>query len=382
MSHQNIKTLTWFNFFTDFKLYAPIAIIYFSRVTGSFALGMSIFSIAMVSSALLEIPTGIFSDLIGRRKTLILGAIAASGYAIAYAVGGNFWILALGALLEGLSRSFYSGNNDALLHDSLTETGKAEDFDEYLGKTDSMFQIALAVSGLIGSLIAQWSFPTIMWLSVIPQMICVYLGLKIIEPKVSSIQSGNVYAHLKEAINGFVTNKKLRLLSLSSILGYGIGEATYQFQSAFYHTLLPVWLVGFVKTLSNVGASFSFHFSGRIIKKYKANNILLYGSIYGRLANGIATIIPTIASPFIMVTSSLLYGVMTVSKSTLMQKEFKPSQRATMGSLNSFAGSLFFGIVATSLGFVADTFTPAQALFMFQIFSIPIIAIYWKLFRL
>ena len=58
--HKNIKILTWFNFFTDFLLYAPVAIIYFERITGSYALGMSIFSIIMIGSALFEVPTGIF----------------------------------------------------------------------------------------------------------------------------------------------------------------------------------------------------------------------------------------------------------------------------------------------------------------------------------
>jgi len=55
--HRNIKVLTWFNFFTDFKLYAPIAILYFAQVSGSFALGMSIFAISTVSAAIFEIPT-------------------------------------------------------------------------------------------------------------------------------------------------------------------------------------------------------------------------------------------------------------------------------------------------------------------------------------
>src|SRR3989344_4474856 len=91
--NRNIKLLTWFNFFTDFKLYAPIAILYFAQVTGSFALGMSIFSIAYVSAALFEIPTGIYSDFIGRRKTVILGAVSTILFSIFYAIGQSFWFL-------------------------------------------------------------------------------------------------------------------------------------------------------------------------------------------------------------------------------------------------------------------------------------------------
>src|SRR3990167_1709082 len=99
---RNIKILTWFNFFTDFKLYAPIAIIYFAQVSGSFALGMSIFSITMISSALLEIPTGVYSDRIGRRKTMYLGAVSAVCCVIFYAIGTSFIFLVIGALFEGL----------------------------------------------------------------------------------------------------------------------------------------------------------------------------------------------------------------------------------------------------------------------------------------
>jgi len=98
--HKNIKLLTWFNFFTDFRLYAPIAIIYFARVSGSYALGMSIFSITMISSALFEIPTGIFSDKIGRKKTVILGALLAVLYSLFYALGQSFFMLSIGLYLK------------------------------------------------------------------------------------------------------------------------------------------------------------------------------------------------------------------------------------------------------------------------------------------
>ncbi len=71
---KNIKLLSWLNFCTDFVFFAPVAILYFAHVTGSYALGMSIFSLAYVSSAIFEVPTGIISDLVGRKKTTILGA--------------------------------------------------------------------------------------------------------------------------------------------------------------------------------------------------------------------------------------------------------------------------------------------------------------------
>lgn len=379
--HNNIKILTWFNFFTDFKLYAPVAIIYFSHVTGSFALGMSIFSIAMISSAIFEIPTGVFSDRIGRRKTVIWGAASAVLYALFYAIGGSFWILAMGAVIEGVSRSFYSGNNDALLHDTLAESENQGFYDEHLGKVSSMFQAALAISAVLGGFLATWSFLLIMWLSVIPQIICFVLAFQLIEPSIHKYGSGNIYLHLKDAYQSFIKNKKLRLLSLSSILGYGFGEASYLFIPAFYNTLWPVWALGVAATFSNTLATFSFHFSGKLIRKFGAVKIMLIDNITNRIIGIISTVFPTMLSPFFLSSTSLFHGVTTVAKSTLMQKEFSNEQRATMGSLNAFVGSVFFGIVAFILGFTADQLSPAKAILLLQLFQFINLFIYWKLFR-
>jgi len=74
---KNLKLLKWFNFFTDFKLYAPIAIIYFTHITHSYALGASIFAIAQISSAFIDVPAGIFADRIGRKRSIIIGAATA-----------------------------------------------------------------------------------------------------------------------------------------------------------------------------------------------------------------------------------------------------------------------------------------------------------------
>ncbi len=379
--HKNIKILTWFNFFTNFKLYAPVAIIYFAKVTGSYAMGMSIFSIVMISSAIFEIPTGIFSDFIGRRKTVIFGSLASFIYATFYAFGGSFFFLMIGAIFEGLSKSFYSGNNDAFLHDTLAENKNEHQYDEFLGKVSSMFQVALAISAIFGSILANWSFALIMWLSVIPQFFCLCLSFFLIEPKIRSSKSGNIFEHLKEASSNFIKNKKLRLLSITSILGYGFGEANFLFQSAFYSTIWPIWAIGIAKTLSYLGATISFHISGKIIKKIGRVKILIIDNLYNRMVNILSTAFPTILSPLFMSTTSIFYGVTTVAKSALMQKEFKNEQRATMGSLNSLFGSIFFGILAFTLGYLADKVKPARALMSLQILQLINLWFYLKLFK-
>ncbi len=379
--HKNIRLLSWFNFLLEFRLYAPVAIIYFSQVSGSFALGMSIFSVTMFSSAIFELPTGIYSDIIGRKKTLVWGAFMSLIAVIFYAIGGSYIILVIGGVMEGVARAFYSGNNEALLVDSLAETEQEKEYPQHFGVTSSMFHWALAISALLGGIIANISFPLVMWLSVIPAIFGFGIALKMIEPKVHKKEVTNIHNHLREALRLFRENYNLRLLSLSRIIGYARGESAYQFRSAFVNTLWPVWAIGFGKMLSSIGAAISFHFSGKIVKKYQPLAVLITGKIYSLVSNIVATVYPTIFSPILLASNSAFFGTGSVAMSHLLQREYSSSQRSTMGSLNSLFGSLAFAVVAFTLGLIADKIGPAKALLVMQLLAAISILLVWKLFK-
>ena len=379
---RNIKLLTFFNFFTDFKFHSAILILYFVKISGSFTLGMSLFSLIYISSALFELPTGIYSDLIGRKKTIVFGAFCAVISAVFYALGFNYFWLFIGAVFEGLSRSWYSGNNAAFLHNTLTQLGKRDFYDHYLGKTSSMFQFALMIGAVTGGIIANFSFAWVMWLSVIPQVICFFLSLQMIEPRITNKTSGNIFSHLHLSALRLWKNMNLRLLSLNSILGFGIGESTFNFRAAFIQTLWPIWAIGFGQMFSYLGAAFSFWYSGKILKKINAFTLQLISNIYNRSINIVATLFPTVISPILMFSTSLNYGVSRVAESTLMQKEYSEEQRATIDSLNSLLGSLFYAVFAIFIGFIGDKFGPAKTLLIAQLIYLPTIYVNWKLMKM
>lgn len=380
--HKNVRLLAWFNFFTDFKLYSGIAIIYFTQVAGSIALGMSIFAITNIADAVFEVPTGILSDMVGRRKTIILGAVSSVVYSVFYAIGVSYWMLVLGAIFQGLSIAFYSGNNEALLHDSLKEQGKEKDYHVFLGKISSLFQLALAIGAVLGSFLASQSFYLVMWLSAISQIICLVISFFIVEPKIKIKKSSNIYLHIKDALILFRQNKKLRVISFASILGSAIGEATFQLQAIFYNILWPLWAIGFAKFLSYLGATLSFFFSGKIINKIREIKAILAGSIYTRMINIFSLLFPSVFSPVLMSSTSLFYGVSSVAKNSLLQKEFTPHQRATIASLNSLGESILFAIFAIFFGYIGDVFGPAKTLLLAQIIALIPLYLYWKIYKL
>jgi MFS family permease len=341
---------------------APIAVIYYADVAGSYALGASVFSIVMVSAAVLDIPTGIYSDRLGRRRCLAIGAACAVAYAVCYAAAAGFWLLALGAALEGASRAFYSGNNNAFLYDHLAAEGREREFHGYAGRVAAMFQLALGASALLGGLVASWSLAAVVWLSVIPQVGCLLVALQLDEPARQAAEPRSPLEHLGRAFGEFRRNARIRLLTAASVLGYAIGETSYHFQAAFYQLLWPLWAIGAAKTLSGALAAASFHFAGPLIDRFGRVPAMLTGSAYSRAAGLAALVYPTPVSPLLMTSTSAFYGVGSVASGALMQDEFTAEQRATMSSIGSFASALLFAVVAFAAGLAADSFGPSATL--------------------
>jgi len=201
----------------------------------------------------------------------------------------------------------------------------------------------------------------------------------VVDTKKFEKAESNIYSHLREAFMNFLSNKKLRMLSLADILGFGMGEASFQFRSAFIACLWPIWAIGIAQILSNIGAALSFHYAGKMIHKFKAITWLITGGMYSKIVYLVALIFPSTLSPALMSTTSLFYGIGQVAKRSLIQHEFSDKQRATMGSLNSFAGSIFFAIFAVLLGYFADLTNPKVALIGVTIAQFLTVWIYFQI---
>jgi len=378
---RNIRLLKWFNFWGDFRPYGPIAILYYSQITGSYALGMSVFSAAMLAQSFFEVPTGVLSDMVGRKKTVVYGAVAGVFALIFYAIGGTYAALLIGAIFEGLGRAFYSGNNEALLYDTLAEMGKRETFQEYLGITSSMYQFALAISAVLGSLIAIISYHATMIVSVLPMVFALIVSVRLIEPRVHSATNSNIYAHLSTAFSNIVRNARLRTLSIAGILSYAIGESSWLIRSAFIVTLWPVWAIGIAQMIGNATAAISFYYAGRIIKRFGEFRLLVGGMLISEAVNLFGLIFASVISPALMASNSIFFGVNNVAKQSLVQHEFSDEQRATMGSLNSFAGSIAFSVFSFLLGGLADRIGIVPALVTASLLSLIPMALYFHVLR-
>lgn len=380
---RNVRLLGIFNFCLDFRIYAPIAVVYFAHITGSYALAVLIFSLAKIASTMFEVPTGVFSDFAGRKITIMVGQFASLASIASYAVAGDFSILAVGAVFEGLAFSCFSGNNEALLYDTLKEENEEAHYAEYQGRASSMFQIALAASALLAAIILGWSGMRMLFaLSLVPQLAALIVALFFHEPAQHDRRfQANVFAHVSEAFAGFVRDVRLRDLSIASILGFALGEAKHMFYPAFFALLWPAWGLGVAGMLVHGFAALGFRASGALIRRYREFPVLLWSNVTSITLGVGAVAVPTIASPVISSLNSFPFGPSVVAQGSLMQKAFSDAQRATMGSLIALGGNLLFAVAVFGIGALADRVGPRYALLSAEILSISVTLLYWRLYR-
>ncbi len=377
----NIKYLGLLNLFIDTKFYGAYAIIYFTAVSGSMTLGMSIFSVMMIASSIFELPTGVLSDRIGRKKILVLGTMTSFVSSLLYLISNSYWFLVIAAIFQGLEYALFSGNNEALLYDTLKEAGLEKEYKNYLGKTESMYQLSSVFAVIVGAvLITFTSIKFLMILTLVPKVFGIYIGLKIKDPVVCTNKvPDNPFLQVKEMFLKVKNNSQLKKIMVADTVASCIGEAAYQFRPMFYQNVWPEWAVGIPSLLSNALKFVSNWFAGGIIKKFGDRKVVVIGHIYGLLSNVIGFTMNNFISPFILVSNSI--PPTNIAKNALLNEYYSDELRASMASLISLIVTLATSIIMILIGALADNVGIIKALLIVSSFRIITIVTYNNVYK-
>jgi MFS family permease len=344
---------------------------------------MSILAVMSISVIIMEFPTGILSDAIGRKKTMIAGALCNVIALVLWSCFSFYGAFLAGAFIFGTATALFSGNNEALLFDSLKNIDLQEEYQSYLGRTSSTLQIALALTSITGAFIATWSIRMVLLLSLVPQFIALITAFSIVDPgrKAQITNTGEIYKHTVTAFAKIFRNKKLMLLITARGLNDAFSGSSYQMQSAFINGLWPLWSVGVIRSCSNLPGAASFYFAGTILKHFTKRTVLIVSNLYGRISAVLALLLNRFISPILLASSSAFFGAAFVTNSALMQEEFSDEERATMGSIVSLFGAIILSVISIVVGYIADKLTVRKSLLIIQLFMFLPLPIYLYIFR-
>jgi len=90
-----------------------------------------------------EIPSGVFADVFGRKKSLLLSCVCSIIAAVTRIIWiSSFWGVAFSIGFNALSYNFASGSDSALAYDTLKEHNKQDDYDRYISTQTMIYRIS------------------------------------------------------------------------------------------------------------------------------------------------------------------------------------------------------------------------------------------------
>ena len=359
---RNIPLLKIDAFLSGLWPLSALTVIYFEQITHSYALAMLVWSLSAITQTLTEIPTGIFSDKIGRRRTLMLAAASIILCFTLWALAGQLhapWLLFIGAICWGLSDSFLSGTQEALIYETMAELNKPKEFAILYAKINFWMQFSLAISAVFAAIITYcFSLQALAWLSVLPiagQLVTAYL---FVEPKRTTKQHQvPSLSHFLIALKNLWVNKKLRFYAFFIIFYDSIAYAYTRIEAAYFQTLIKDWMINIMRFIKQVSGMIGFMLLPHL-RRFTSVRLFFFAITLNEFLRAIGVALNNALSPIIMSLVNIGRGLALPSKNDILQQEFSADQRATMQSIMEAFKGIFGAVIAYLLGFFADLSGP------------------------
>jgi MFS family permease len=377
LPHPNIWKLFVIKGALWFMIIMPIIVLFFQDNGLSLHEIMILQACYSLSVGLMEIPSGYAADVLGRRKTLILGCILAFiGFSI-FSISYNFWWFLLAEIFLGIGNSFISGADTAIMYDSLLEVNAEDKFLKYEGRSISIGNFSEAAAGIIGGFLAAISFRYPAYAQVLVALIAIPFAISLVEPKMHKERIKSSWKTIFEVVHfSLVQSKVLRThIIYSSFIGVGTLMMAWLAQPFLKDIGVNMKNYGLIWALLNIIVGiFSF-----IAHKIEKNTSAIYSLFTVGLISVFGYIFIAYNMSYIGLFILFLFyanrGYATPLLRNYINQHTESDVRATVMSIRSFIIRLSFAIIAPLVGWIADHKDLSSA-FIFMGFIIFIVCSY------
>ncbi|MBE9518208.1 MAG: MFS transporter, partial [Bacteroidetes bacterium] len=190
--HPNIARLYLIKIAKWFMLFMPIVVPFYESnglTMKDIMILQAVYSIAIV---ILEVPSGYLADVIGRKKTLIIGAVFGILGFTTYNFSFGFMGFLVAEIILGIGQSCISGADSAMLYDSLLEKGEEKKYTRFEGRITALGNVAEALAGIVGGLLVGISIRTPYLAQIFVAFIALPAAITLVEPtrKIPLIKAG------------------------------------------------------------------------------------------------------------------------------------------------------------------------------------------------
>lgn len=320
-----------------------------------------------LSVVLLEVPTGYFSDVVWRKKSLIVGMTCSIFWLALYCLGHGFYGFFIAEMLLWLGASFISGTDVAMMYDTLIDEWK-----EWLHKkiqwyAQSLSSISEASASLLGGFLAviSISLPFYVMLGVFILMYPLVFFLREPHRHRHENREGMIHGIWKIIRHSLHDHKEIKwLIFLSGSFWASTLVMTWFLQSYFTLVSVPLQYFGVLWCIFILSIVPFSHFAHSLEAYLGRRNSLIC-----------MTLLP-ICGYFLLGTFVSFWALCfvfffyfarwfgTVVLQDYINKLVSSDIRATVLSLQSLMFRLVFVIVGPLMGWVADIYSLSAALLL------------------
>jgi MFS family permease len=344
--------------------YNAIDTLYYRHYGLSFEQVGLLLATGMAVSLLMEIPTGAFADLYGKKKSVIISSVFNLLGITCLALGNSFPIFLLGFAMWGISTAFSSGAGNAWLYDSLKAIGQEKTLTKHMGRLSSMFISVDILSSILAPLLFAVNVRLPYFVSWTAMIIVIIIQFSMYDKVTKIVTNGwNLFVEntnqIKNSIVAIKGNSYFLWLTFIGFIFFTSNKAISEIVSGPYLTdiagysvpTLSIILSG-ASIIQTITVFFTDRFENYLgLKKSLILLFLLFPLtifLYSITRNNIITTTLIIGFYFSLVS---FYEVVTEGN---LSHSFPDDKRSTMLSINSMIIKTFALLFLPIFGYYVD----------------------------
>ncbi|MBS3137241.1 MFS transporter [Candidatus Woesearchaeota archaeon] len=364
----NIWKFYLFDIFEAMLFAVPIIVLFWQENGLSLTQIMILQSLFAIAIVLLELPTGYFADMYGRKNILLLSGISFVIAISIYSIGFSFAAFLLAELFFALALSLYSGTSSAFVYDTLKQLKRENEYKKIFGKAKYYGFIAMAFSQIIGGFVGKINFRWTFYLTIPFYLLTVFITISMHEPKRNKliVEKNNFKNHLRKLIKilkySLINNIKMRWLIIFSAIIYAVNSAgLWLYQPYFKLTGIDIAYFGIIFASFQIVSAISSKYAHKIENKLgmKTSLIILIPIIFigYLLTSKIIFLFSFVFIYFFQFVRAFSDPIF----SDYINKLTTSDIRATVLSVQSLARRLLYAILIPFIGWIADVYSLVQA---------------------
>ena len=236
-------------------------------------------SVFHITSMLGEMPTGIISDLYGRRLSRLLGRIVEIVSIILLIFARQEWMIYLSFILQALSYNLESGTDSAYVYDLLLEYNEQDEFAKIQGKREVVIQVAMLLSTTIGGIIAGLSYQLTYGLSILIIILSIFALLQMKEIKNKGYIKTIILHDMKQQVvmscELIKQDHQIFYLILSTALFSASLTTAYYYLTNYWKELgVSISAISIFLSLENITGIIAGVITYKIMKRYSQKRLL------------------------------------------------------------------------------------------------------------